>query len=163
MEANALLANFSTPTNTTAEHQSKAKLLLQNADLKKSRILPRKLIQSSKKLCHKTWAAGNSVTMKYPYGRPRCVKLPKTSLDSAEDGINNSVSSTHSTAGSRYATCFYNVPKCNMRVRARERMWVSPTCFHEDILLEEVLFLEAYDPYQMFVRSRQHYRTLGIT
>lgn len=101
--------------------------------------------------------------MKYPYGRPRCVKLPKTSLDSAEDGINNSVSSTLSTAGSRYATCSYNVPKCNMRVRASERMWVSPTCFHEDILLEELLFLEAYDPYQMFVRSRQHYRTLGIT
>lgn len=48
--------------------------------------------------------------------RPKCVKVPKTILDSVEDRINNSVSSTLSTAGSGYATCFYNVPECNISV-----------------------------------------------
>lgn len=36
--------------NPIEQYQSKAKLLLKNGDLKKSRILPRKLIQPSKKL-----------------------------------------------------------------------------------------------------------------
>lgn len=37
-------------------------------------------------------------------------------MESAEDRINNSVLSTLSTAGSGYATCFYNVPECNISV-----------------------------------------------
>lgn len=51
--------------------------------------------------------------------RTKCVKVPETILDSVEDRINNSVSSTLSTAGSRYATCFYNVPECNIACEAK--------------------------------------------
>lgn len=47
---------------------------------------------------------------------PKCVKVPKMILDGAGDRINNSVSATLSTAGSGYATCFYNVPECNISV-----------------------------------------------
>lgn len=76
-------------------------------------------------------------------------------LDSAEDRINNSVSSTLSTAGSGYATCFYNVPECNisvwgcvcMCVRKTERVWVY--------MKLKTIFIQKYSLRVLFVGTSE--------